>query len=301
MATHHAKQRCYSTESSPPMTYRWTTNVDTPIAEDGVLSPATVKALQYGLGIPDSGTLDTGSVTALQRFLFGVVPVPAGTVGPVTTKALETKLGAPVTGQVPWVHNTVLALQHALNQGQWGLGVPPPPSSGWVSSSGIDNHNSVLFSRYVAGGSVASWCAAACKARGITDPTAVAAWSRGCETAISRESSGNANACNTSDSNNVTPSGYSMVHDYGDGYGSPSGYLGGQLVNYQCSRGVLQCIPQTFASNHCPGTSGMIYDPVANIAAAMGYVVSRYGVSHDGHDLAAKVEQFDPSRPPRGY
>lgn len=280
---------------------RWTTNTDTPISEDGILSPQTIKALQFGLEIPDTGVLDASSVRTLQKFLFGVVPVPSGIIGPVTTKALETKLAAPVTGLLPWTHNTVLALQHALNQGQWGLGVPvTPPPSGWVYTLSIDNHN-LSFARYVSGGTVTSWCAAACRARGITDLTAVANWSRGCATAISRESGGNANACNTNDSNDVTPSGYSMVSDFGDGYGSPSGYLGGQLVNYQCSRGVLQCIPQTFASNHCPGTSTMIYDPVANIAAAMGYVVSRYGVSHDGYDLASKVQQFDPNRSPMGY
>jgi len=280
--------------------YRWTTNVDTPIPEDGILSSATIKALQYGLGVPDTGLLDVGTVKALQFYTMGVVPSPAGIVGPVTTKALESKLGAPVTGQVPWLHATVLALQHALNQGQWGLGVPPP-SSGWISSSGLNNKTGLSFARYVSGGTITSWCAAACAARGITDPTAVNYWTVGCHTAIGRESGGNPNACNTNDSNNVTPSGYSMVNDYGDGYGSPSGNLGGRLVNYQCSRGLLQTIPQTFASNHCPGTSNMIYDPVANIAAAMGYVVSRYGVSHDGHDLAAKVQQFDPNRSPRGY
>jgi len=284
---------------------RWTTNIDTPIAEDGNLTSATIKALQYGLEIPDTGILDASSVRALQRFLFGVVPVPSGTIGPVTTKLLELRLAAPLTGVVPWTHNTVLALQHMLNQGRWGLGVPstppPPPPGGWVYSLTIDNHTGISFARYVSGGAVSTWCAEACRARGITDPTAVAAWSRGCETAIARESGADANACNTSDSNNVTPSGYSMVNDYGNGYGSPSGNLGGRLVNYQCSRGVLQTIPQTFASNHCPGTSNMIYDPVANIAAAMGYVVSRYGVSHDGHDLSAKVQQFDPNRSPRGY
>jgi len=40
---------------------------------------------------------------------------------------------------------------------------------------------------------------------------------------------------------------------------------------------------------------------VANIAASMRYVMRRYGVSSDGHDLAVLVQQADPSRPPRGY
>lgn len=178
------------------------------------------------------------------------------------------------------------------------IGYVPPPS-GWVDSVAIDSHSAVQFTRYTGGGTVTSWIQGACAAHGITDTTAVAAWTRGYQTAIARESSGNANACNRNDLNNVTPSGYQMVHDYGDGY--PGGYLAGALTNYQCSRGVAQCIPQTFARFHCPGTSTMIYDPVANIAASMGYVRATYGVSADGSDLASRVQQFDPNRPPRGY
>lgn len=179
--------------------------------------------------------------------------------------------------------------------------VTPPPSAGWVNTVAINDKTSVSYARYTAGGTVTTWIAAACAARGITSSAAVAAWTKGYQTAIARESSGDANACNTNDSNNVTPAGYSKVADYGTGYGNPSGNLNGQLVNYQCSRGVAQCIPQTFAAYHCPGTSGGIYDPVANIAASMGYVVSQYGVNHDGHDLASKVQQFDPNRSPAGY
>jgi SLT domain-containing protein len=67
------------------------------------------------------------------------------------------------------------------------------------------------------------------------------------------------------------------------------------------SRGVLQVIPPTFAQYWQPGTSTNIYDPVANIAASMNYVMSRYGVSRDASNLATKVQQFDPSRPPKGY
>lgn len=182
-----------------------------------------------------------------------------------------------------------------------GGGSNPPPSTtdAWVSNVAINDKTGVQFTRYSSGGTVASWIAAACAARGINNPTSVANWTAGFQTAISRESGGDANACNRNDSNNVTPSGYSQVHDYGTGY--PGGNLNGALTNYQCSRGVAQCIPQTFASQHCPGTSAVIYDPVANIAASMGYVRSTYGVSLDGHDLASKVQQFDSSRSPKGY
>jgi hypothetical protein len=307
---------------------RWTENFDTPIAQDGILGPKTIGALQYGLDVDVTGVLDKHTITKLQYVLFNVTPTPAGILGKVTTKALERKLGVPQTGDVPWNHDTVLSLQYTLNQGAWGLGLPPEPvpvpvppqpvasppppppvpipapapaPSTWVASVGIDNKSGISYARYTAGGTIAQWIASACKARGVTDPAAINNWTKGCETAITRESDGDANSCNTNDLNDVTPSGFSQVNDWGTGYGNPNGDLNGRLVNYQCSRGVLQCIPQTFASFHCPGTSNMIYDPVASITAAMGYVVTVYGVSHDGHDLAAKVQQFDPSRPPRGY
>jgi SLT domain-containing protein len=68
-----------------------------------------------------------------------------------------------------------------------------------------------------------------------------------------------------------------------------------------CSRDVLQTIPPTFATNHQPGTSTNIYDPIANTAAAMNYVMKRYGVRRDGSNLAAAVCQFNPNYGPRGY
>lgn len=254
-----------------------------------------------------------------------VDPPPVVTPPPVQTGPTQAQINAAVTA-VGNAYNTLGAAVHdtlatlgvnvddILNKAKADitakiLAVPvgtttPPPTTtptAWVSSVAINDKTGVAFTRYTSGGTVASWIAAACKARGITDSAAVAAWTKGYTTAIARESSGDANACNTNDSNNKTPSGYSKVADYGNGYGNPSGNLNGQLVNYQCSRGVAQCIPQTFAANHCPGTSNVIYDPVANIAASMGYVVAQYGVSKDGHDLASKVQQFDPNRSPAGY
>lgn len=120
------------------------------------------------------------------------------------------------------------------------------------------------------------------KVLGITNATAQANWTTGLVTAAGRESGYDFNAVNTTDSNATGPT----VAD-----GHPA----------NCSRGVLQTIPPTFAEHHQAGTSNDIYDAVANTCAAINYVVSRYGVSKDGHDLAAKVQQFDPSRPPMGY
>ena len=66
------------------------------------------------------------------------------------------------------------------------------------------------------------------------------------------ESGGNPNAINLTDSNAAA--------------GDPS-------------RGLLQTIMSTFRSFHWPGTSWNIYNPLANVAAAINYAIHRYGPS----------------------
>jgi phage-related protein len=66
------------------------------------------------------------------------------------------------------------------------------------------------------------------------------------------ESGGNPNAINLTDSNAAA--------------GDPS-------------RGLMQTIMSTFQAYHWPGTSGNIYDPLANIAAALNYARHVYGPS----------------------
>lgn len=60
------------------------------------------------------------------------------------------------------------------------------------------------------------------------------------------------------------------------------------------SRGLAQVIPPTFASNHVPGTSSNIFDPVANVAAAIRYITRRYG-------NITNVQQANANLPPKGY
>ncbi|GAA1113104.1 hypothetical protein GCM10009663_62520 [Kitasatospora arboriphila] len=67
---------------------------------------------------------------------------------------------------------------------------------------------------------------------------------------IMRESSGNPQAINLTDSNAAA--------------GHPS-------------KGLLQVIDPTFQAYHVPGTSTDIYDPVANITAACNYAAHFYG------------------------
>lgn len=53
------------------------------------------------------------------------------------------------------------------------------------------------------------------------------------------------------------------------------------------SRGLLQCIPETFSTYHVSGTSNSIYDPLASAAASINYTMEQYGVSADGSGLDA--------------
>ncbi|OLZ74246.1 hypothetical protein AV521_00675 [Streptomyces sp. IMTB 2501] len=92
-------------------------------------------------------------------------------------------------------------------------------------------------------------------------------WADGIATIIRRESGGNPRAINNWDSNAAAGN---------------------------ASRGLMQVIPTTFRAYHQAGTSWDIFDPVANIAAAINYIKSRYG------DIS-RVQQADPSKPPKGY
>ncbi|MCS3853308.1 DUF4226 domain-containing protein [Tsukamurella ocularis] len=117
---------------------------------------------------------------------------------------------------------------------------------------------------------------------GITDPTARRNWLRGMETVAGRESTYNNLAVNKWDSNAV-------------------GQVLSDGARAKSSRGGLQFIPSTFASNHHPGTSRNIYDPVAQAAAFVNYARGTYGVSADGSNLAARIQQANPGRAAKGY
>lgn len=88
------------------------------------------------------------------------------------------------------------------------------------------------------------------------------------------ESGGNPNAANGSDSNAVGPMQY-------DGYPA------------QSSRGPWQTIPETFATYHVEGTSNSIYDPQASAAAALAYMMDRYGMDPQ---TGAGIAEFASSR-----
>jgi LysM repeat protein len=147
-----------------------------------------------------------------------------------------------------------------------------------VVAGGAIPIDAVTYGLYNGGGNVHSWTSRACEILHLPPDH----WVVGYQVLCRRESSGRANAINDWDSNAHGPI-------QADGY------------PLHCSRGVAQCIPDTFAGNHVAGTGPDIYDPVANIAASIHYVMNRYGVSSDGSDLASKVQQADPNRSPAGY
>ena len=66
------------------------------------------------------------------------------------------------------------------------------------------------------------------------------------------------------------------------------------------SRGPFQVVPETFAAYHQPGTSPMVWDPVASACAAMNHIMATYGVRRDAANLRALVAQTNPGIR-RGY
>jgi LysM repeat protein len=179
----------------------------------------------------------------------------------------------------PQVHNpNKIQAGQLLNLVSGGASPPARSSSGSPGSPGPISIGSVTYARFTGTGSTSSWTTTACNIMGLPP----ANWVTGYKVLCARESSGRPNAINHYDSNARGPI-------QSDGY------------PLHCSRGIAQCIPDTFAAYHQAKTSNDIYDPVANLAASISYVRARYGVAASGYNLAAKVQQADPTRPPRGY
>jgi LysM repeat protein len=195
--------------------------------------------------------------------------------------------------QIASAHNTSLAALEAANPQVTNPSVLHPGEVLNIPGSAHSTHTGTItpvstaasiavsdvgYTLYQGGGDIEAWTTRACRIlnRPADD------WIRGYQVLCQRESSGRPNAINNYDAN---------AHGAVQADGYP----------LHCSRGVAQCIPDTFANYHASGTTGNIYDPVANIAASMQYVMNRYGVSDDGSNLAERVQQADPNRSPAGY
>lgn len=175
--------------------------------------------------------------------------------GPDPTKGVQSPIPAkpgvsaiPLPGSAP-----------AVEPGYTAVPGSGDPFAALSPASGAKAAPSALTS---GGGGLDSWIDQALAITG-TD----ASWKPGLKTLIGRESSGNPNAINLSDSNAAA--------------GHPS-------------QGLMQTIPGTFNAYHVPGTSNSITDPVANIAAGIGYIKSQYG-------HISNVQQANPNLPPKGY
>lgn len=111
------------------------------------------------------------------------------------------------------------------------------------------------------------------------DPKVRAQWHEVMTFMAKHESSYNPDAVNVSDSN---------AHGARAADGNP----------FNCSRGIWQTIPTTFAAHHVPGTSANIYDPLSSAAASIRYSMSRYGINPDG---GASLQRFYADRMRGGY
>lgn len=115
---------------------------------------------------------------------------------------------------------------------------------------------------------------------GITkDPNVRGIWHDLLYQQFMKESSGNVDAVNRGDSN------------------AHGAIMPGDNAPANCSRGLGQCIPETFAKFHRPGTSNNIYDPEANVSACIAYMMATHKVSADGGGLT----EFYASRRAAGF
>lgn len=180
--------------------------------------------------------------------------------------------------------------------------VPAPGAP--ASTSGRISTDQIQFKEMGRGPSGRDACVAgaqeACRILGLPETH----WVPGMVTIAERESAFNAPQwqINTNDLNAKN------VPELFGGGPAPDGHFG------QCSRGAVQCIPQTFAEYHVAGTSLDIYNLVASVAAGIEYIIHRYGIQRDGSDLVTKplgpfngsengfgIQQADPTRRPWGY
>jgi hypothetical protein len=237
-------------------------------------SSAQIAAAYNGLGsYPYGGLSPAGAMSPLQNMSMMPAVSMAANQAMLSQAAqaasMQQLASTPLNGNGPTNGNQAILTSAITQNGGQAKAIP-------VSA--------VQYTRSAAGTGQATckiYINQALDVMGISNPTARNSWTSGLLVAMSRESNYNPLAVNGWDSNAYGP-------QVADGY--PSG----------SSRGLMQTIPTTFAANHQPGTSDNIYNPVANICAAMNYVMSRYGVSRSGSNLGT-VDQFNPNDAPEGY
>ncbi len=209
----------------------------------------------------------------------GIIKDIGSAIGSVVTKLKNVVLGGVLTVIKPAINAAVKAAQTAVRGIIPGspmledLAVKIPRKMGdvvldWIKGKDVApvGVGGTLVGAIPKGAHLAI-INAALKAAGVPPPGTLGQWQKGLNTLITRESGWNPNAQNNWDSNAAAG---------------------------MASRGLAQVIPPTFASNHVPGTSNNIFDPVANVAAAIRYITRRYG-------NITNVQQANASLPPKGY
>ncbi|WP_084020342.1 transglycosylase SLT domain-containing protein, partial [Mycobacterium avium] len=228
---------------------------------------------------------------------------PAAGTAPTTTAGIDPSALAPAAGALMPAAMTPLAAPAALMPMAGALpaaattplgamgsltgltGYAGHPGTGLVDTSLPDQPGSagdIRATRVYPKGSVDAAIDAALDALGITDPAARERWHTGYQTLIHRESGNNANAVNLIDRNARGPK---------EPDGAPAG----------SSRGLTQLTPDNFRKYRLPTLSNNIYDPVANIAASIRYVMDVHKVQPSAIDLATKVQQANPHAPAAAY
>lgn len=225
---------------------------------EGVLVPEAVRALGPGTVLALNAAYGGGRTSTPGHFkgggIIGGISSAWDSVTGGLSKGLDiAKIAAAVgTGNTAALNNALAKLVGTNAVGNYAkllLGVPTTLIGDLVKavvggkSPGSSGGGTSIPA--AVSGSVAQWFASAVQATGA--PTA---WIPGLETIAHYESGDNPNAINNWDSNAKA--------------GDPS-------------RGLMQTIMSTFLAYHQAGTSSNIYDPVANIAAGINYIKSRYG------------------------
>jgi hypothetical protein len=243
------------------------------------------------LGLAGGGTVGRGFTTNGPMAIVGEgnpnhpeYVIPTDPAHRSNALALYASLGAKLMaggGIIDWIGSTVSKVEKWVGGGAAGLmnqavdglaGGIPAPFHDIATSVGhsavaaikalIDKAQQAFSAAFTGSPNLAGWIQAAL---GLTG--APQTWAGPLSVLIGRESGGNPNAINLWDSNAKA--------------GHPS-------------QGLMQTIPGTFQAYHQAGTSWNILDPVANIAAGINYIRSRYGSIFN-------VQQANPNAAPRGY
>lgn len=258
---------------------------------DTVLGFLHISLIPHIPALAGGGTVGKGFMTNGPRAIVGegnpnhpeyVIPTdPAHRNNALALyQSLGTKLMAG-GGIIDWIGSTVSKVEKWVGDGASGLmsnavdglaGSIPAPFHDIATSVGhsavaaikalIDKSQQVFSAAFTGSPNLAGWIQAAL---GLTG--APSSWAGPLSVLVGRESGGNPNAINLWDSNAAA--------------GHPS-------------QGLAQVIPGTFQAYHQAGTSWNILDPVANLAAAINYIKSRYG-------SIFSVQQANPNLPAKGY